>query len=895
MLKKNILILFSIILVAIFAFNASAELTEDFTAYTQLSNVDACTCSTLQDSITITNTGSFVSAYTLSIEGSGANYSTLSETFLVLEPGESKNVDNIISLSCGKELKLNFNIVIETNTGLKKTIPQKINVVKCNDNKMAFLNGNSFTNEHCSITRYDLKLTNIGLTNELYNLGVEGLPEEYVSFSENPVLLAPQDSLNVVALVSMPCNEYGPFEADFTSLASESGFKVKLPFFLEIKRNYNYSLSFGKYNLVNNKHVADFSTTQANFCEGVKSAIPVKVSNNVPLANTYSVKENSKQSWISLDTDLVKAMGNTDTFFNIVLNPKKGDEGNYSIPIHSKSTRGDLVLDKSINIQIDDCSSFTLDAIDYDQTCCGANTYDLTVTNTGKRTNEIALDASNISLSTNRVKLAPKESKNVTMDIYVPCNESGVKTFNVNATVMGYNEFEEKTFTIDFVDAQTCHMVSFDKNRVTVFYESDKRDLKISSSALKESDYEVYLYAPSWINISESNFHLKSGENKVLTLNSNAPHSSKPGNYDVYVSLKADNGQIYKQQISVTLREKTWKDSSLEYLDNNKGVVLLALFLLILIIFLIIFLLKNMPAKKEKKVTKKEVSKKAQVKKKTEKKEKPTKNKKKKSFPWAWLIIFILLILVLLGAYLAYNKTSVSNLDNKTQENITTINESAANQSVTNQTATNQTITNQTNTIIEESFNNKTNFLQNAWENFMTWITPTPVNKTVNNIVNKTKEEVEQIPYEEQLYQYIIKNNLNSSFQYHSWFKNEVYTINLTPRFIDPDSDDVLEFTSTKPQHIDVQIERGMVYLTPEHDWTGVDYITFKATDSHGAQVITPEIALIVRNKNQNAVVEAWGDFVNFLKMNSMYILFGAILLIILILILSTGSTETKK
>lgn len=248
-----------------------------------------------------------------------------------------------------------------------------------------------------------------------------------------------------------------------------------------------------------------------------------------------------------------------------------------------------------------------------------------------------------------------------------------------------------------------------------------------------------------------------------------------------------------------------------------------------------------------------------------------------------------------MGAYLAYNKTSVSNLDNKTQENITTINESAANQSVTNQTATNQTITNQTNTIIEESFNNKTNFLQNAWENFMTWITPTPVNKTVNNIVNKTKEEVEQIPYEEQLYQYIIKNNLNSSFQYHSWFKNEVYTINLTPRFIDPDSDDVLEFTSTKPQHIDVQIERGMVYLTPEHDWTGVDYITFKATDSHGAQVITPEIALIVRNKNQNAVVEAWGDFVNFLKMNSMYILFGAILLIILILILSTGSTETKK
>ncbi len=907
MLKKNILILFSLILLALFSMTSSAEFTEDFTAYTQFSNVDACSSAILQDFIVLTNTGAFVSGYTISITGNGAIYSALSETFIILKPGETKSINNIVSLPSNKEEKLNFDIAIETNMGLKKIIFQKINVIKCNNNQMTFLNGNSFTNEPCSITRYDLELTNKGLSNELYNLDVEGLPSEYVSFSHNPVLLTSQDKVHIIALINMPCHEYGIFEPSFTSIAKESGFKVKLPFFLEIKRDYNYSISFGNYKFMNHQSISDFSKTQTHFCEGVKSAIPVKLSNEVIIANTYLVSENSDQSWINVDTDSVQTLGNSDNYFNIVLNPKKGDEGNYSIPLYVKSKRGDLVFDKSINVVVEDCTSFSLNTISYDKTCCGDNVYKLNVTNHGTKANLIFLDG-NVNFSSPNIALAPGQSKNIEMNIFVPCNESGVKTFNINATVDGHSEFEETSFIVDFVDKETCHMLAFDKNSETVFYEFDERSLTISSFAVESSNYELYLSAPQWVVLNETNIYLENGEKQILNLHYYAPSASVPGVYKIYISAKADTGHIYKQMLSLTLREKTWKDSTLEYLDHNKGIVLFALFLLIFIIFLILFLIKNMPDSKEKPIEKK-VENKNKISKKADKKEKPVKTEKKKKFPWEWLIIFLLLILVLVGVYLAYDGSSETDVVNETQDNFTLMNQTDYNYSITNQSIANQTNVTIEPIVTEET--NQTNFFQQTWDNFIIWITPVKTNETqvkvnesINELVNETLEEevieeeeevVYELPYEEQLYQYVVSNNLTSSFQYQSWYKNEVYTINLTPRFVDPDSDDVLEFTSTQPRNMGVEIVKGVVYLTPANDWTGVDYITFKATDTYGAQVITPEIALIVRDRYGSSLIEIWDDILNFLKNNSMYFLFGAIILIILILILSTGSVEEKK
>ena len=117
----------------------------------------------------------------------------------------------------------------------------------------------------------------------------------------------------------------------------------------------------------------------------------------------------------------------------------------------------------------------------------------------------------------------------------------------------------------------------------------------------------------------------------------------------------------------------------------------------------------------------------------------------------------------------------------------------------------------------------------------------------------------------------------------------------LSESFIDPDSDDELIFSSTNPVHVTVSIEEGIVTLVPEENWHGVDYISFKATDSKGAQVVTPEVALIVRDIETDEENKFWTNLQDYMNIYLIYIIFGIVILIILVLIIGTGTSTTKK
>lgn len=880
MMEKKILIFsLSIILLFVLSIFSSGQISDDFTTYSQFSYIEACGCTSITDIITVSNTGSFVSAYTLHIEGKNKDVPALSEFFFVLKPKESKQILNFLDLPC-LEQDLEYEIVIESNNGLKKTISQKINIRTCNNNDLKIINGNSFINEPCSMTRFDLEIKNTGFQDEIYHLNIEGFDNSKIDFSENPIILGSGDSRNIYAYLEMLCEDYGTFKGNIISKAENSGVIDKEPIQLIINRNYNYSISFGEYFKIKDEYQAVINHKEPtyNYCSGEINAIPIEVYNEVLIANTYLINEKSKKKWINLEKNQISILGNDKDIFNIIINPTNDIIGNYSFPLNLKSVRGDLILELDINLKIEDCNSLKIDLLDYDQTCCGNSIYPINITNTGTKTNKIKLDnENNTFLSETEIELESGDSKIIYMTIYQPCEEDiKSKIFNLNATIINKNISENKKINLDFVDSKNCHVPYINKNVLKSFYEEKEHKILITNQGIKDSIYNLSLENDNnWIILLDTEIELKSGESKEISLITSPNKSIEQGSYWIHIKAYSNNDYVHYNQIEVRLKNKTIYDQTWIWLNENKGYGILIFLLLILLIFLIIYLIpKKDKSKKEKQ---KKVNKNKQNK--TNKKV-SNKNKKDDTF-WRklFLLLFLIILIILLifGAIWSYNQLSSKFIKeyNESEYNVTDDNNKTYE---TNKTLEKEIENNESELKSADSKDKKEiKFINNIWNNIKTIFIKEKINESENNLT------IEK-PFEEQLYEYVLENNLIDSFQYHVFFQNEVYELNLGEMFVDPDGDN-LTFSSTTPLNLEVKIEENIAYIKTKENWKGVDYVTFKASDNKGGQALTPEIAFIVREAEKKPLFST-----NHLG----YLIFIISILVIIILLINTNPSNEE-
>ncbi len=118
--------------------------------------------------------------------------------------------------------------------------------------------------------------------------------------------------------------------------------------------------------------------------------------------------------------------------------------------------------------------------------------------------------------------------------------------------------------------------------------------------------------------------------------------------------------------------------------------------------------------------------------------------------------------------------------------------------------------------------------------------------------------------------------SLIQSKLYHEWKQNTPYTINLEQYFTDPDMD-VLSYTPSQPNHIQISITDGIATLRPEHNWAGQEQIVFTANDEKGGTIDSPVMTLKVLEKKPVGILGFWNTYCKHINL---------VLLIILTLLL---------
>ena len=94
----------------------------------------------------------------------------------------------------------------------------------------------------------------------------------------------------------------------------------------------------------------------------------------------------------------------------------------------------------------------------------------------------------------------------------------------------------------------------------------------------------------------------------------------------------------------------------------------------------------------------------------------------------------------------------------------------------------------------------------------------------------------------------------------HEWKQNTDYQVSLEQYFADP-ALDVLSYTSSQPDHVDVKISGNIATLRPEHNWAGEEQIVFTANDKKGGVTDSPIMTLKVLKKQPVGLLGYWNAY----------------------------------
>ncbi|MBW3023107.1 hypothetical protein KY308_03310 [Candidatus Woesearchaeota archaeon] len=544
MSNKNAIGFIIILVLALAAFSQFATaLSEDFVLFSQKQDISACSCGITADTYTIRNTGAVTSTYQIIKSGSASAYSTLSQDYFALEPGQAKEIINYINFPCSVQGNYNLDINVTTLFGLSKEFEQKVAVGNCINFKI--IPKETYQQKcPCTPTRYEIEIENTGSFTETYMLNVT-TQRQYASVSESAVILAPGEKKSVFIFFNLPCGVFGKQDLEVDVIAEKSQQIAEVPLTLDIGSCYDYVLE---------------ADSQFNLCEGKSIAAPITISNKAAVGNTFTVSVN--KAFVKLTNETFFLWGNESGSASMLVDAEKLKQGEYAFDIKAVSERGNDEQIINAELVVERCYDFSLKIEEpQDKIIAGKDyIYKLNIENKGTKqaTFDISTEGPSwIRLSSDNVVIDSKETKTVDLVADIPANASGKAYFKVIVDEEGL--FAEKELSMNIIDVNTAHELKISEKKTTVLYGADQVTVELKNKGVSSGDYVLSLTSPSWASLSESTVHLESGETKTVSINTDIPDGTEEGKYKINFLASIPEGEIgYSKDFEVKVISAPW-------------------------------------------------------------------------------------------------------------------------------------------------------------------------------------------------------------------------------------------------------------------------------------------------------------------------------------------------
>ncbi len=207
----------------------------------------------------------------------------------------------------------------------------------------------------CSISTYEFIVKNTGSFPEQYSFSTDSF-KKYATFSENPIVLAPNQSKRVNLYINPVCNIVDNYIIFISVKTDTSKIQADIPIYLRISQCYDYEIVPGAViytNITSAEQITPFEGTY-ELCEGEKDSIPITIKNTADIDNTYKIDLKGK-SWAKLESNRLAIPKNSENVTTIKLNIPTRSKGNYNVSLRVTGETATVVKNIDLPITVDIC------------------------------------------------------------------------------------------------------------------------------------------------------------------------------------------------------------------------------------------------------------------------------------------------------------------------------------------------------------------------------------------------------------------------------------------------------------------------------------------------------------------------------------------------------------
>lgn len=451
-----------------------------------------CSCSNVNNTLVIKNTGTNVTTYVLSAEGSAARFTSLvNPVNFTLKPNKQLKLVYNINPICGVQGSYDLFIRIKSQN-VDKALKQLITVNRCS-NVDVKLDKYSKTINPCDLVSYKINLTNTGFYTEQYSFNIEPL-YNYL-FTANNINLEPGHTA-VLYLKLKPCLDYGTYNLTLITQTKNSGLTARTPLTLNIRPSYN------------------FTVEKKTLCETGEAQIPFTIKNTANKEKTFWFESGDSLASVNVGSVRVPAGYSYTNYLNLTPTIDDVDKHNLSLTIIDSKIRS---IEYAL-VEIKQCSSVDLSIEAEDGILCENTTFDVKVINKGNRTETINLSAAApdfVSISEKAFSLEPGQEKTVGLII----SQAQPQDFDVNVKAELESGFVKEDYVkISIKPKKECYNAELSAGNFGLY---EQGQLKVTNKGLKTTTYSLSINS-DWVTISSTEVTLSPGESGFAALTPSA-------------------------------------------------------------------------------------------------------------------------------------------------------------------------------------------------------------------------------------------------------------------------------------------------------------------------------------------------------------------------------------
>jgi len=478
------------------------------------STLSMCQCETVTQQYNVC--ADVAGTYTVSAQGSGAQWLSIAPTTFSLNANQCKTVHVFVTPECyATSGTFTPQLVVNGTEQAQKAI--SVNVQQChtfNYNVTPTTN----TSNPCEENTYNIFVKNTGKFVDEFVLLQNGVEDSWVSYPRSSFVLNAGEELNTSLTLNSAC----------------SALQGSYPFSLALSNTKTNASATKSLTQIINSFTPFTHTLQTSIstCSEADSNVSFFVRNVSDSADaltfTLSAPENVSLSneTISLQPDETK---------EVVLFIKNGQplSGFIGITIHSQMYNRDFNI--SAQLTMNDCYNLEMSRKDSATIyCLGNNSQTYVVENKGTQAMTLTVSATGITTAAQQITVPAKQSREVNMSFTQ--QSAGIANISIIANAgyvqdtVDYNLVFENCYGSDIVaDAlEVCTGKTMTKT------------ITLKNNGTKAQEYNLSTNAP-WITLSKNNVSLASNTEETIVMTLNVPQTL---NDNYTLSVLSDNVSI---------------------------------------------------------------------------------------------------------------------------------------------------------------------------------------------------------------------------------------------------------------------------------------------------------------------------------------------------------------